>query len=286
MAKAFLYYSPSLDPFHNLALEEWILRQQVFADFGVLLWRSHPAVVMGKFQNPWWEANLKFLKEQGITLCRRISGGGCVYLDEGNLNISYFTNAPKSDEKFNFSLIQAALNKFGIEVTINERKDILYKGLKVAGSAFKNIKSASLHHHTLLLNSNLDQLSEALCATLDNIETKSIPSTRVPVIKLECISSEQVYEGLREALDEKFDQIICEDLDLQAVAERAEQLKSWDWIFGETPRFTAELPNGFSVSVEKGIIQDARCEGEKVCGAIGHPMPADIESLIICSFET
>lgn len=124
-----VFMSQSTDIYTNLALEDWMYRNMDFSNHHIMmLWRNEPCVVIGRHQNPWLEANVAMLAEKEIALARRNSGGGTVYHDRGNLNITFFTPRERYDRKYNLELIKRALYRgFGVKATINERQDIIVR---------------------------------------------------------------------------------------------------------------------------------------------------------------
>lgn len=124
-----VFMSQSTDIYTNLALEDWMYRNMDFSKHHVMMvWRNEPCVVIGRHQNPWLEANVPLLTERDIALARRHSGGGTVYHDRGNLNISFFTPVERYDRKYNLELVKRALfREFGIKSMINERQDLIVR---------------------------------------------------------------------------------------------------------------------------------------------------------------
>lgn len=124
-----VFMSQSTDIYTNLALEDWMYRNMDFSNHHVMMvWRNEPCVVIGRHQNPWLEANVPLLNDKEIALARRNSGGGTVYHDRGNLNVTFFTPRERYDRKYNLELIKRALfREFGIQSNINERQDIVIR---------------------------------------------------------------------------------------------------------------------------------------------------------------
>jgi len=125
-----VFISQSTDVFTNLALEHWFYRNYDFSKHHVLLlWRNDPCLVFGRHQNPWLECNVPVAKKWGITLARRNSGGGTVYHDNGNLNLTFFTSHERYNRRYNLSIIVNALfRQWGLKSVISERDDILVNG--------------------------------------------------------------------------------------------------------------------------------------------------------------
>uniref|UniRef100_A0A1B0CZ31 Uncharacterized protein n=3 Tax=Phlebotomus papatasi TaxID=29031 RepID=A0A1B0CZ31_PHLPP len=162
--KKSVFISQSYDIFTNLALEDWIYRNFDFKNHHVLmLWSNNPCVVIGRHQNPWVESNISALERNGVVLARRNSGGGTVYHDRGNLNCTFFTPRERYNRKYNLNLITRALfREWSIKADISDRDDILFRGKKISGTAAKLGQPNAYHHCTLLVNTNKDQLTQAL----------------------------------------------------------------------------------------------------------------------------
>ncbi len=239
-----IFLSDSLDPYYNLSLEDYFLRSPEF--FGkkiLLIWRSTPAIIMGRFQNPWLEIDLKKAKNDDVLICRRQSGGGTVYHDEGNLNFCFIGKTKKEDH-FNYFLSE--LSQLGIDLEVNERNDILYKNKKISGSAFKNTKDNSFHHFTFLVDTNLKALKKYLHHKQLSISSKSIPSKRSEVIDLKGVLT--VKAILNHFGARKYTPLI------------EKKFGSDQWIYEETPKFhikisglegeeTIEIPKGTSYDI-------------------------------------
>lgn len=131
--KKSVFISQSHDIFTNLALEDWIYKNFDFTNHHVLmLWANDPCVVIGRHQNPFTETNVSKLVESGITLARRNSGGGAVYHDRGNLNLTFFTPRDRYNRKYNLNIITRALfREWNIKADLNDRDDIVIAGKKV-----------------------------------------------------------------------------------------------------------------------------------------------------------
>ncbi len=165
-----LWLSKSHCIFQNLAFEDLLYRKTDFTDQdNVLIWRSDPVVVIGRHQNPWREANLKYLRENGIKLARRNSGGGTVFHDLGNVNFSVLTSKSRHDRLENMKLIADVLkNLWNVETKISQRNDLRLLGTdsKISGTAAKLGSKASYHHFTLMVSVDLIQMKQALRPSL------------------------------------------------------------------------------------------------------------------------
>ncbi len=237
------------DPHLNLALEEYVLRHPEMTGDYLLLYVNDPVVIIGKHQNPWEEANLPFLREQNIPLLRRISGGGAVYHDPGNLNFSFITQYRKSRfnkyREFTRPMIET-LRELGVPAELNSRNDIVIGERKISGNAQFTSKNRMLSHGTLLFNTNLENLRTALKTEHRDIESKSIKSVRSRVtnirehlpqpISLPDFKGRLLKHIFRDAgtipvhrfSEEEWEQIT-------RLAE--EKYRRWEWNFGEGPAF-------------------------------------------------
>lgn len=178
--------STSNDIFTNLALENWFYKHHNFEDNHMLmLWVNEPCVVIGRHQNPWCEANVSKLQDLGIQLARRNSGGGTVYHDSGNLNLTFFTPFDHYNRKTNLEIISAAIYKrFGLDVEINSREDLTLRNYKISGTASKLARTCAYHHCTLLVNANVDHLRKSLKPSDWEIKTKATKSVKSKIINL------------------------------------------------------------------------------------------------------
>lgn len=252
--------SPFKNPFINLALEDHFLRGG--SDLPLLFcYVNRASVILGRFQNPWLETNLSYLVGNDIWLVRRQSGGGCVYHDEGNLNFSLIVKDATVDRKKLNELLISAFKRMEIDLSISPRNDLWMsdqQGLikKISGSAYKQTKSGSFHHCTFLVNSDLNKLEESLKQSLIVKDTKSISSVRSQVISLNekhpGVEIQDVIDLVANHLKTIPFEIDGSLLSLPEVQESFNKLRSWDWLWGETPYF--EIDSG--IKVRKGIIEN------------------------------
>lgn len=168
----FLIVSESKDIFTNLALEDWIYQKCSFGSDrrALLLWHNQPCIVIGRHQNPWAECDVKWCLSNNLPIVRRNSGGGTVYHDLGNLNLSFLTHKSNYDRKGNLGFIKVSLEKhFQIESEINARQDLVLASnqRKISGTAAKLSSKNAYHHCTLLVDVQLDRLRSAIRKDLD-----------------------------------------------------------------------------------------------------------------------
>ncbi len=276
-----LIHSLSQDVFINLAYEEWLLRKGHF--HGLVLYHNSPCVVMGRFQNPWLECQVPLMNEMKIPLVRRISGGGCVYHDLNNLNFSFIHTQQKIYREENLDLLLKVLERLDIKAYRNERFDLIFDRdgapFKFSGSAFKRVKEGTMHHGTLLWDSNLGLLNKVLNPKDQVIAGKGIRSHRSRVINLREIQSGANSTAFLKALSLELGQkieVITEQelLNNPEIKLIATKLKSDSWIFGETPVFNEELRFKFD---EWSLALDIRVKKGQIVEVLGqssthHPL--------------
>ncbi|XP_015121642.1 lipoyltransferase 1, mitochondrial isoform X2 [Diachasma alloeum] len=277
-----VFISQSKDIFTNLALEDWLYRNYDFKNHHVLLlWRNDPCVVIGRHQNPWIEANIQGLEEQGIAMARRNSGGGTVYHDSGNLNLSFFTPKERYNRRYNLEIITRALyREWGLRSDINQREDIVVNGnLKVSGTAAKLGRPNAYHHCTLLVNVNKENLRMALEKKETGIShSKATESTRSPVKNLSEINGRVTTDALMSAVGWEYLRTMAMTLEdgghslvqkqkgfqminpteqwFPGLDKLKDDFQSWEWNYGRCPKFTVtrdlKIPADSTNSTDNG----------------------------------
>jgi lipoate-protein ligase A len=268
------------DPRINLALEEYCLRNLDLENEYLLLYVNEPSVIIGRHQNVLEEINHRFVMEKGIRVVRRISGGGAVYHDYGNLNYSFvrqYEHNTLVNIKGIMHPIVAALNRLGVPGIVNDRNDIIVHGKKISGNAqFSNTKGIIIHG-TLLFDSELDSEEKALDVNQTHIESKALKSIRSDVANISSfLETPMDMEGFRNHLCNTMDEIhgglkvftlAGKDWDnVYALSEK--KYNSWDWNFGKSPEFIVwkTVPFNFGdidtrIDVKKGAIENIRFNG-------------------------
>ena len=264
-----VYESGSTDPHVNLAIEEYLLES---ADNTVILylWQNQNTVVIGKNQNPWKECKTTLLNEEGGHLARRLSGGGAVFHDLGNLNFTFLMPQDCFDLTRQFTVILEALRGLGVEASFTGRNDITAGGVKFSGNAFYKNGKAAYHHGTLLVDADMEKLSRYLSPSKAKLRAKGVDSVRSRVVNLKELSPEITIDSLKNALKESFarvygpaQEIHIEDWDrIRALTERN---RSWDWLYGRKLPFTFECEDRFpwgsvqvQLQVDGGMIREAK----------------------------
>ena len=272
-----LLISTSQDPFYNLSTEEFLLKHS--AEDYIFLYVNKPCVVVGKHQNTPKEINSEYIFEKGILIARRLSGGGAVYHDEGNLNFS-FIQSTSLGENLSYKTITKAIYEFLSEtlpdLVLSERNDFLLKGKKVSGSAMHIYKNRVLAHGTLLINCNLTNLSAALNSHNDRYEDKAIRSVKAQVQNLTAVDNNlninTLIIDLKNFLQEKYfaspDRLT--ELAHQEILELATtKYSGQNWIFGYSPKYHYSshfnYENGrinYTLEVVKGVIETVNIDSE------------------------
>ncbi|MDD4803255.1 MAG: lipoate--protein ligase [Syntrophomonas sp.] len=268
------------DPYFNMALEEYTVKYLPPEDDYFILWQNQPAVIIGRNQNTVAEINSPYIKEQGIHVVRRMSGGGAVYHDYGNLNFTFVVNENKdfaNFEKFTRPVIRT-LARLGIESENNGRNDITIAGKKFSGNAQFKYRDRLLHHGTILFNSNLEEMVEALNPGAEKISSKGIKSVRSRVTNInEHLSYPVSIEEFKQMLTaEVFNEegsnrsSILSDNDLQAINSlRNTKYTSWEWIYGTSPAYNLKKTRTFSwgnievlLEIKHGLICGCKIFGD------------------------
>ncbi|NLN47618.1 MAG: lipoate--protein ligase [Clostridiales bacterium] len=270
----------SNNPYYNLAMEEYLFNLGDKEDY-LLLWINEPTIVVGKHQNTIEEINADYVREKHINVVRRITGGGAVYHDLGNLNYSLIIkNDYKGDYDFGkFTMpIVKALDKLGVKAEQSGRNDITIDGKKFSGNAQFISKGKLLHHGTLLFDSHMEKLVKALKVSEDKIASKGIKSVRSRVTNIkdylkDDISIMKFKELLLQYMfDEDMDLRIGQlsELDLAAIESlKIDKYLTWDWNYGQSPEFNIRKSKKFEsgkvealINVKSGIIENVKFYGD------------------------
>ncbi|MDD2619927.1 MAG: lipoate--protein ligase [Syntrophomonadaceae bacterium] len=272
--------NPANDPYFNLALEEYAVKNLPASDNYFILWQNRPAVIIGRNQNTIEEINQDYIKEKNITVARRMSGGGAVYHDYGNLNFTLVVN--ENNDFANFAKFTRpvinTLKRLGIEAENNGRNDISIEGKKFSGNAQFKYKNRLMHHGTILFDTSIEEMVHALNPGAEKISSKGIKSVRSRVTN--------ISEHLSVPVSiEKFKQILTEEVlreesnsaaynlseyDMQAVNQsRDNKYSSWEWIYGISPAYNIQKKQAFSwgnidirLEVKRGLISGCRIFGD------------------------
>ena len=266
------------DPYFNLAAEEYLLKNSQSEYF--MLWRCDSAVVVGKHQNALAEINYPYVKKNNINVARRLTGGGSVFHDPGNVNFTFIQGGEKGklvDFKRFITPILEMIQQLGIQAEQGMKNEILLHGKKISGNAEHVFKSRILHHGTLLFSSQLTKLNEALKVIPGKYKDKAVQSNRSEVTNiLQYLNRKMKVEEFMQILfssflksSPNFQEYRFNPTDIQAISNLAmEKYKTWDWIYGYSPRYSFNnkvlVDKKFidiELNVENGIIQSAQLSG-------------------------
>lgn len=271
--------NPSTDPYFNMAFDEYCLEHRIADEPFFYLWQNKPAVIVGANQQIHTEVNVPYLKEHGIVLARRVTGGGAVYHDLGNLNYTIVGEAKEmeSDYPEYACMMQQALQQLGVPATLSGRNDILVNGLKVSGFAKRMAKGRIMVHGTLMYDVDVEVLSNVLTPPAIKLEAKGIASVRSRVGNLkDFLPHIPDIHALRSALLRILsggctERIPCIDGKMLAEIEQLTKQKfaDWHWIYGHSPQATltqtAKLSCGtvtIHLFINKGMIEQCTFEGD------------------------
>ena len=270
----------STNPYFNLALDEYAMKHINVDDDFFFLWQNEPSVIIGNNQNTAEEVNQAFIDENKIKVARRVSGGGAVYHDFGNLNFTFIINVdPPSlvNYKKYVQPIIDALKEMGIHAEASGRNDILVDGLKISGNAQRMANGKLMHHGTLLYDVNIENMVKALNVAPDKIISKGVKSVRSRVTNIKehldnTSSIEDFWQALQYYLSNKGQdqEIVLSDADLAKIEmEAINKFSTWDWVYGESPLFNLENSGRFEggkleikMLVDSGHIQQVRFMGD------------------------
>lgn len=225
------FISTSNHPHYNQALEHYLFYH--FDEDILLLYVNQPSVIIGRHQNPWKEIHLDVLESKGMVLSRRLSGGGTVYHDEGNLNFAFIYNGSSRSTSDNFHYVTEQLKSLDIQLIQSKRKDLLYKKYKVSGNAFYNRGKRRLHHGTLLINADLNVLWSVLRFDHEDFKDKSVVSIKSDVMNLKTVYPSLTVKKVMMSL--KGDLVELEGVDLPK--DLMDKYTGDHWLYGETPNF-------------------------------------------------
>ncbi|MBA4543250.1 MULTISPECIES: lipoate--protein ligase [Thermoactinomyces] len=285
------------DPRINLAIEEYALKHLDIENTYLLFYINEPSIIIGKHQNTVEEIHVDYVREHGIHVVRRLSGGGAVYHDLGNLNFSFITKDDGKSfanfRKFTDPVIRA-LRELGLDAELSGRNDILIEGRKISGNAQFSSRGRMFSHGTLMFDVNLDRVEKALQVKKDKIESKGIKSVRsrvanitdflrqpMTILQFRSYLLSRIFAG-----QDPIPEYVLSEADWREIHRIAdERYKNWDWNFGESPEFNVMRSKRFpigSIDVrldvgEKGIIKNCKIYGD----FFGIGDVADIEKRLI-----
>jgi lipoate-protein ligase A len=273
----YLLISDSVDPHFNLATEEYLLKNS--SQNIIFLYRNKSCVVVGKHQNAMAEVNYRFVYENKIPVHRRISGGGTVFHDEGNINFTFLQNGEEGN-LVNFKAfitpVAEFLKQLDIPAEIGSRNDILVNGLKVSGNAEHIFRKRTLHHGTLLYSSQLSDLHHTLHVEAGKYTDRAVKSVRSKVTNIKNslkneMDTHQFFQTLADYLLNYYNAspfFLTEEASAEIQKAADTKYTDWSWNYGYSPNYSFKnsfignnLTLNIELEIEKGIIKQAHITG-------------------------
>ncbi len=267
------------DPTYNLAFEEYVFNNLCGDDTVLLLWQNEPSVIIGRYQNTIEEINPEFIEEKGIHVVRRMTGGGAVYHDLGNLNYSFII--PDAEAELDFKTFSRplikALEKLGITAEQTGRNDVTIDGKKVSGNAQFYNKKGLLHHGAILYDSHLETVQNALKVKEGKIASKGIKSVRSRVTNIRpLINHDMDVNQFKQFLLKEFsdstelkEYILSDEEKAEVVRIADEKYRTWEWNHGASPKSNIERERFFTggyvkvlMDVDDGVIKALKIYGD------------------------
>ncbi|MBF4692403.1 lipoate--protein ligase [Fusibacter ferrireducens] len=250
-----IYRSQSTNPWFNLALEEELVNSVSKDEIILYLWQNQNTVVIGKHQNPWREVLIQDLENDQGKLARRLSGGGAVFHDLGNLNFTFVMHKSHENLEKQLKVILDGVKALGIDAQFSGRNDILAEGRKFSGNAFYYGKENYYHHGTLLVDVDMKKLGRYLNVSLKKLNAKGVESVKSRVINLKDLNDNLTISMTIDALIDAFEKeygkcdeitMISETTASKEALKRYHYYASWDWRFGKTPKFDVTFDEKFT----------------------------------------
>ena len=271
--------SPFTDPHLNLALEEYILKEYTQGDVA-MLWRNERSVIIGKNQNTYAEIDVDYTEKNSVNVVRRITGGGAVFHDLGNVNFSFISDYKEGDfgsYKAFAKPVCDYLKTLGLDAEVSGRNDIEVGGIKISGNAQTVLKNRILQHGTLLYDSDLKSLSKALKPKAQKLSGKGISSVRSRVENIKKLSNsslsteeflKELYEFFLSLPQAEKTELSQNDID-NAQKLCLEKYEKFEWNFGFSPEFSIVKEKSFTqgnveicLQIKEGIVSDIKIFGD------------------------
>ena len=293
-----IYESPYFDPYINLAIEKQIMDTTPAGVCVLYLWQNQNTVVIGRNQNAWLECRTSLLAEENGVLARRLSGGGAVFHDLGNLNFTFIMRKEDYDLDKQLSVIQTACAFAGIQAEKSGRNDLLANGRKFSGNAFYQNQTHAYHHGTLMVDVEIDKLGRYLSPPKAKLAAKGVASVRSRVVNLKELAPELTIEIMKQHMIRAFcnvygmqaERIHLADKDMAAIEALRTEYASWDYIYGAPLPFTFQCDGHFSwgnvqlqLSAKEGIIHGVKFYSDSMDWTISEIIQ---NALTGCRFET
>ena len=286
-----LIKSRSTDIYENLALEQHLAQNVQSGNLILFLWQNRNCIVIGRNQNAFRECRTAILSDEGVTLSRRLSGGGAVYQDMGNLNFTFCSNEEDSDIARQHRVILEACRILKIDASVSGRNDLLAEGCKFSGNSFYSHDGKSFHNGAILLDVDLKKMEKCLSPSKMKLASKSVDSVRSRVINLRTIrpdiDSTKMCDALRKSFSMVYEREITEinpdTLDKEDIEAKRMFFSSYEWVYGRNASFPVSMQRRFSwgeisVNIE---IQGGLCSDVKVfTDALDYSLAQNLEKAL------
>lgn len=291
------FESDRFDPHNNLALEKHLMDITSPGECLLYLWQNQNTVVIGRNQNAWLECRTSLLEEEGGTLARRLSGGGAVFHDLGNLNFTFIMCKEDYDLDKQLSVIQKACAYAGIEAVKSGRNDLLADGRKFSGNAFYQNQTHAYHHGTIMIDVDRDKLGRYLSPPKAKLEAKGVSSVRSRVVNLKELSPDLTIDGMKEFMRKAFSEVygmdatalVLDEAGRKAVDELRIRYGTWEYLYGAPLPFTFQCEGHYpwghvhlQLDAKDGLIKAVKLYSD----AMDWDLPGLVEiALCGCRFE-
>lgn len=293
-----IFEGAGFDPHENLAIEKHLMDITPKGCCVLYLWQNQNTVVIGKNQNAWLECRTSLLEEEGGKLARRLSGGGAVFHDLGNLNFTFIMPKEDYDLDKQVSVIQKACALAGIKAEKSGRNDLLADGRKFSGNAFYQNASHAYHHGTLMVDVDKEKLGRYLSPPKAKLEAKGVASVRSRVVNLKELAPQLTIDLMKQYMAKAFAEVYgseatalsLKDEDLAEIAALKEKYSSWEYLFGTPLPFSFECESHFGwghihlqLDAKNGIVTGVKVYSDSMDWAL--PETAE-NALMGCRFDT
>lgn len=290
ISKLTIYKSSCFDPYINLAIEKYLFDNVKHDELILYLWQNENTVVIGSNQNPWVECRSEELEKDNVHLARRLSGGGAVFHDKGNLNFTFLCSTQNYNLELQLKVIKLACKMTDIEAEISGRNDILTDGKKISGNAFYNSKGKSYHHGTILINTDFTKLERYLTPNKEKIAAKSIKSVKSRVTNLVEYNPSLTPETMTDLVIKAAEEVYgLKAVEMPTISEDyilpiATKISSWEYLYGKTIPFTTSFGAHFdwgTFNLNMIISQGQIKEIQLFTDSMDWLMPKKLESALV-----
>ncbi len=293
--KLYLFETDSVEPHRNLATEKYLMDMVKPGECILYLWQNKNTVVIGKNQNAFAECRTTLLQEEGGVLARRLSGGGAVFHDLGNLNFTFLMRKEDYDLDRQLSVIEKACKLAGIRAERSGRNDVLADGRKFSGNAFYQNRTHAYHHGTLMVDVDKEKLGRYLSPSKAKLEAKGVSSVRSRVVNLNELAPGLTIGDMKLYMARAFCEIYGLEADILTLQDTEEirnlqaEYGSWDYLYGTPMPFTFTCEDRFpwgsaelQLDAKNAIISDVRLYSDAMDWSLSTTVQ---EALMGCRFS-